>query len=83
MLYILEGNKKQKVKLEKENHFQIQLKHQAVVKPFSTLRIMCVQQLTISIFQGLFLLGGLGDDLDPLAEEDSNVGTVSIQHLYR
>lgn len=40
-------------------------------------------QLTICIFQGLFLLGGLGDNLDPLAEEEPYVGAVPIQHLHR
>lgn len=40
-------------------------------------------RLTISIFQGLFLLGGFRDDLDPLAEEDSYVGAVSVKHLHR
>lgn len=41
-----------------------------------------ILQLTICIFQGLFLLGRLGDDLDPLAEEDSDVGAVPVQHLH-
>lgn len=42
-----------------------------------------ILQLTICIFQRLLLLGGLGDDLDPLAEEDSYVGAVPVQHLHR
>lgn len=47
---------------------------------------MCVcwhiLQLTICIFQGLFLLRGLGDDLDSLTEEEPYVGTVPVQHLH-
>lgn len=42
-----------------------------------------ILQLTIGIFQGLFLLGGLGDDLDSFTEKEPNVGTVPIQHLHR
>lgn len=57
------------------------------LKPYSCLSMrycVCrhILQLTICIFQGLFLLGWLGDDLDPLAEEDSYVGAVPIQHLH-
>lgn len=40
-------------------------------------------QLTIGVLQGLLLLGGLGDDLDPLAEEEADVGAVAVQHLHR
>lgn len=36
---------------------------------------------TVSVFQGLLLFGGLGDDFDPLAEEDANVGAVAVEHL--
>lgn len=39
-------------------------------------------ELTVCIFQWLFLLRRLGDDLDSLAEEESNVGAVPIQHLH-
>lgn len=42
-----------------------------------------ILQLTIGIFQGLFLLGGLGDDLDSFTEKEPNVGAVPIQHLHR
>lgn len=38
---------------------------------------------TVSIFQGLLLFGGLGDDFDPLAEEDTDVGAVAVEHLDR
>lgn len=38
-------------------------------------------KLTISIFEGLFLFGGFGDDFDPLAEEDTDVSAVAIEHL--
>lgn len=36
---------------------------------------------TVSIFQGLLLFGGLGDDFDPLAEEDTDVSAVAVEHL--
>ena len=42
-----------------------------------------VQGLTVGVLQRLLLLGGLGDDLDPLAEEDSDVGAVPVEHLHR
>lgn len=38
---------------------------------------------TVSVFQGLLLFGGLGDDFDPLAEEDTDVGAVAVKHLDR
>lgn len=38
-------------------------------------------QLTVSVFEGLLLFGGLGDDFDPLAEEDANVCAVAVEHL--
>lgn len=41
------------------------------------------RQLTICVFEGLFLLGGLGDDLDSLAEKEPDVGAVPVQHLHR
>lgn len=41
------------------------------------------QGRTVSVFQGLLLFGGLGDDFDPLAEEDADVGAVSVEHLDR
>ena len=40
-------------------------------------------QLTVSVFEGLLLFGGLGDDFDPLAEEDADVCTVAVEHLDR
>lgn len=36
---------------------------------------------TVSVFQGLLLFGGLGDDFDPLAEEDTDVSAVAVEHL--
>lgn len=38
-------------------------------------------KLTVSVFERLLLFGGLGDDFDPLAEEDTNVSAVAIEHL--
>lgn len=38
---------------------------------------------TVSVFQGLLLFGGLGDDFDPLAEEDADVCAVAVEHLDR
>ena len=38
--------------------------------------------LTVSVLKGLLLFGRLGDDLDALAEEDSDVGAVTIQHAH-
>ena len=43
----------------------------------------CCSPLTVSILQGLLLLGGLGDDLDALAEEDPDVSAVPVEHLHR
>lgn len=40
-------------------------------------------KLTVSVFQRLLLLGGLGDYFDPLAEEDADVGAVAVEHLDR
>lgn len=40
-----------------------------------------VEQLTVGVFEGLFFFGGLGDDFDPLAEEDTDVGAVAVEHL--
>lgn len=40
-------------------------------------------KLTVSVFQGLLLFGGLGDDFDPLAEEDADVRAVAVEHLDR
>lgn len=42
-----------------------------------------LDQLTVGIFEGLFLLGGFGDDLDPFAEEEADVGAVPVQHFHR
>lgn len=39
--------------------------------------------LTVCIFQGLLLLGRLGDDFDSLTEETSDVCAVGIQHSHR
>lgn len=39
--------------------------------------------LTVSVFEGLFLFGGFGDNFDPLAEEDADVCAVAIEHLDR
>lgn len=44
---------------------------------------MGLTQLTVCIFEGLFLLGGFGDDLDSFAEKEPNVGAVPVQHLHR
>ena len=38
--------------------------------------------LTISIFQRLLFLGRLGDDLDALAVEDSDVLPSPVEHLH-
>lgn len=38
-------------------------------------------KLTVSVFEGLLLFGGLGDDFDPLAEEDTDVSAVAVEHL--
>lgn len=40
-------------------------------------------KLTVSVFEGLLLFGGLGDDFDPLAEEDADVSAVAVEHLDR
>lgn len=40
-------------------------------------------KLTVCVFEGLLLFGGLGDDFDPLAEEDTDVSTVAVEHLDR
>lgn len=42
----------------------------------------CLFSLTVCVLEGLFLLGGFGDDLDPLAEEDSDVRAVPVEHLH-
>ncbi len=39
--------------------------------------------LTVSVFEGLLLFGRLGDDFDPLAEEDTDVSAVAVEHLDR
>ena len=43
----------------------------------------CCSPLTVSVLKRLLLLGGLGDHLDALAEEDSDVGAVAVEHLHR
>lgn len=47
------------------------------------MRVRRHRRLTVCILEGLFLLGGFGDDLDPLAEKESDVGAVPVQHLHR
>lgn len=45
---------------------------------------MCIKQkhkLTVCVFERLLLFGGLRDDFDPLAEEDTDVSAVAIEHL--
>lgn len=41
------------------------------------------KRLTVGVFKGLLLFGGLGDDFDPLAEEDTDVSAVAVEHLDR
>lgn len=38
-------------------------------------------QLTVSVLEGLLLFGGFGNNFDPLAEEDTDVGAVAVEHL--
>ena len=40
-------------------------------------------ELTVCILEGLLLFGGFGDDFDPPAEEDADVGAVAVEHLDR
>lgn len=40
-----------------------------------------MRELTVCVFERLFLFRWLGDDFDPLAEEDTDVSAVAVEHL--
>lgn len=39
--------------------------------------------LTVGVLEGLFFFGRFWDDLDPLAQEDTDVCAVPVEHLHR